>query len=218
MSSVLRSLLILVPLAFLMSGCLAVGQVFSLSGIIAALVAAGGGAIAVATLDRRESTRSGAKPPFFAGTLRGGFGNPFSVVVRGKQPLADAFTNVIANSLKAKGYDPKPVIVAHTAEEPEALQQITATGVPRSLLIEIHQWQSDTMTNVGMTYLLSAKVLDIQGNVVAQNSITGAEDGKDNLKGSVMNPAGYSKKAVPKAFQDHIERLLNHTDIVQALS
>ena len=218
MRSPLHWLLFLLPVALLMGGCMAVGQVFNLGSIVAALVAAGGGAIAIATLDRRKEVRAGAKPPFFAGTFRGGFGNPFNVVVRGKAPLADTFTNVIANSLKAKGYDAKPVIVPHTAEEPEALQQITATGVPRSLLIEIHEWQSDTMTNVAMTYLLTAKVLDIQGNVVAQSSITGAEEGKDNLKGSVMNPPGYAKKAVPKAFQDHIERLLNHNDIVQALS
>lgn len=218
MRSPLGWLLLLVPLAFLMSGCLAVGQVYNLGSIVAALVAAGGGALAIATIDRRQWIRSGAKPPFFAGQLRGGFGNPFDVVVRGKQPLADTFTNVVANSLRSKGFDTKPVVVPHTAEEPETLQQLAATGAPKALLIEIHEWMSDTMTNVAMHYLLTAKVVDAQGNVLAQNSITGAEEGKDNLKGSVMNPAGYSKKAVPKAFQDHVERLLNHNDIVQALS
>lgn len=218
MRSPLRWLLLLIPLAFLASGCMAVGQAYTLGNILAALVAAGGGAIAIATIDRRQWIRSGAKPPFFAGQLRGGFGNPFDVVVRARQPLADTFTNVIAASLKAKGYDPKPVIVPHTAEEPETLQLLGATGAPKALVIEIHEWMSDTMTNVAMHYLLTAKVVDAQGTVLAQNSITGAEEGKDNLKGSVMNPAGYSKKAVPKAFQDHIERLLNHGDIVEALS
>lgn len=218
MRSPLGWLLLLVPLALLMGGCLAVGQSFNLPAIIAALVAAGSGTIAIGSLDRREWVRSGAKPPFFAGTLRGGFGNPFDVLVRGKQPLADVFTGVIAASLKAKGFDTKPVVVPHTAEEPEALQQLAATGAPKRLLIEIHQWQSDTMMNVSMTYLLGAKVLDAQGNVLAQSSITGAEEGRDNLKGSVMNPPGYAKKAVPKAFQDHIERLLNHEAIVKALA
>jgi hypothetical protein len=218
MSSTLRWLCLLIPISLLMGGCLAVGQSFQLANIVAALIAAGGGTLAIAAIDRRQWIRSGAKQPFFAGQLRGGFANPFDVVVRGKQPLADTFTSVIAASLKAKGFDTKPVIVPHTAEEPETQQQLSATGAAKSLLIEIHQWQSDTYVNVTVDYLLSAKVLDAQGVVLAQNSITGAEEGKDNLKGSVMNPAGYAKKAVPKAFQDHVERLLNHDDIVKALA
>ena len=218
MSPALRWFCLLVPLALLMGGCLAVGQSFQLANLIAALVAAGTGTIAIAALDRREWVRSGAKQPFFAGTLRGGFANPFDVLVRGKQPLASAFTNVISESLKKNGFTTKPVVVPHTAEEAEALQQLVAAGADKSLLIDIHQWQSDTYVNVSMTYLLSARVFDAQGNVLAQASITGAEDGQDNLKGSVMNPAGYAKRAVPKAFQDHIERLLNHEDIVKALS
>jgi hypothetical protein len=218
MSSRLRWLIVLLPVALLACGCFAVGQSFQLANVVAALVAAGGGALAVATLDLRAWIRSGAKPPSYAGSIRGGFGNPFDVLVRGRQPLADVFTSVVAKSLAAKGFDTRPVLVPHTAEMPETLQQLAATGAPRSLLIEIHEWQSDTMMNVAMHYLLTAKVLDAGGNVLATSSITGAEEGKDNLKGSVMNPPGYAKKAVPKAFKDHVERLINHDAIVKALS
>lgn len=217
MRPTLKALLVLVPLALLLGGCLAVGQAFQLTQVVAALVATGGGAIAVAALDRREWIRGKAKPPFFAGTLRGGFGNPFDVVVGGKIPLADAFSQVIAASLKAKGFQPQVVTTAVEDAEEQARQKLAATGAGKALLVTIDKWQSDTYTNVGMHYLLTVAVLDAGGNQLASHRITGAEDGKDNLKGSVMNPAGYAKKAVPKAFQDQIERLLNDESIVKAL-
>ena len=143
---------------------------------------------------------------------------PDIVVVKARQPLADVFTNVVAASLGKKGFDAKPVVVPHTAEEPQVIQQLAATGAGKLLLVQIDKWHSDTMTNVAMHYLLTAKVLDAQGNVLAANTITGAEEGMDNLKGSVMNPPGYAKKAVPQAFKDHIERLLNHDAVSGALS
>ena len=217
MRSSLRALAILAPLALLLGGCLAVGQAFNLTSVVAALVAAGGGSIALAALDRREWIQNGSKPPFFAGTLRGGFCNPFDVVVRDRVPLAEAFTHVIGKSLAAKGFEPRTVPLEGDDEE-AARNALVASGAPRSLLILIDRWQSDTMMNVGMHYLLTAQVIDASGDVIAQSSIQGEDGGKDNLKGSVMNPAGYAKKAVPKAFQDHIERLLNDEAIVSALS
>jgi len=213
-----NALLVLVPLALLLGGCLAVGQAFQLTQVVAALVAAGGGAIAVAALDKREWIRGKAKQPFFAGTLRGGFGNPFDVVVAGRLPLADALSQVIAASLKAKGFQPQVVATAVDDSDDQARQKLAATGAGKALLVSIDKWQSDTYTNVAMHYLLTVTVYDAGGAALASHTITGAEDGKDNLRGSVMNPAGYAKKAVPKAFQDQIERLLNNEDIVKALS
>ena len=179
--TLIRSLFVFIPLAFLCGGCLAVGQ-------------------------------------SFAGTLRGGFGNPFDVNVKGYVPLADVFTNVISKGLQAKGFKATPVILEVNTDDETARVKLAATGADKHLLINIHKWQADTMTNVGMHYLMIAMVMDSGGNVIAQNNSTGAEDGKDNLKGSVMNPAGYAKKAVPKAFAAQLEELLNNEDIVRALS
>lgn len=216
--SVLRALFILAPVAMLCSGCLAVGQSFALASVAVTLLASGAGTVAIAALDRREWIRTGAKPPFFAGTLRGGFGNPFDVLVKQRQPLADVFSQVAAKGLKAKGFDATPVAVEFSEEDDAAKQKLLAQGAEKNILIHIHSWQADTMTNVGMYYLLTAMVMDSAGNVLAQAKITGEEDGKDNLRGSVMNPAGYAKKAVPKAFAGHIEELLNNEDIVKALA
>ncbi len=216
--TLIRSLFVFVPLALLCGGCMAVGQSFALSAVTISLLASGAGTIAVAALDKRDWIKTGAKKPSFAGTLRGGFGNPFDVNVKGYVPLADVFTDVISKGLTAKGFKTTPVILELNTDDESVRAKLAATGAEKQLLINIHKWQADTMTNVGLHYLMIAMVMDSDGNVLAQNNSTGAEDGKDNLKGSVMNPAGYAKKVVPKAFGTQLEELLNNEDIVRALS
>ena len=214
----LRLFAVLLPLAVLCGGCLAVGQSFDLASALLTLAASGSASVAVAALDKREWIRTGAKPPFFAGTLRGGFGNPFDVSVRGKLPLAQVTADVIAKGLKAKGLKANAIQIDPLADDPAAIAALQASGASKLLLVDIHKWQSDTYMKVGMHYLLVARVLDAGGNVRAEARVTGAEDGKDDLKGSAMNPAGYSKKVVPKAFRDQLERLVNAEEIVKALA
>jgi len=214
----LRFSLILLPVAVLCGGCLAVGQSFDLASAVLTLAASGAGSIAIAALDKREWIRTGAKAPDFVGTLRGGFGNPFDVVVRGHVPFAKVTADVVAKGLKAKGFGAKAVEVDPKADDAAALAALQASGAAKLLLIDVQKWQSDTYMKVGMHYLLVAKVMDAAGNVLAEASVTGAEDGKDDLKGSAMNPAGYAKKVVPKAFRDQLERLLNADAVVKALA
>jgi hypothetical protein len=213
----LRFCVVLLPVAVFCGGCLAVGQSFDLASAVLTLAASGAGSIAIAALDKREWIRSGAKMPFFAGTLRGGFGNPFDVTVRGNLALSQVTADVIAKGLKAKGFQTTTVKVDPKADDATVLAALKASGAAKLLLIDIQKWQSDTYMKVGMHYLLAAKVMDATGSVLAEASVTGAQDGKDDLKGSAMNPAGYAKKVVPKAFRDQLERLLNADAVVKAL-
>jgi hypothetical protein len=214
----LRVFAVLLPIAVLCGGCFAVGQSFELASALLTLAASGTASVAIAALDKRECTRTGGKPLDFAGTLRGGFGNPFSVLVRGHVPLAKVMADVVAKGLKVKGFGAKAVEVDPKADDATALAALKSTGAAKLLVIDIQHWQSDTYMQVGMHYLLVAKVMDATGAVLAEASVTGAEGGKDNLKGSAMNPAGYAKKVVPKAFRDQLERLLNADAIVKALA
>jgi hypothetical protein len=218
MRTTLRILAVLLPLAVLCGGCLAVGQAFTLATVALTLAASGASSIAIAVLDKREWIRSGAKKPCFAGTLRGGFGNPFDVNVRGYVPLAQVTADVVVKGLLAKGFKASAAKIDPVADDPAALAALKSSGAAKLLLIDIQKWQSDTYMKVGMHYLLVAKVMDAAGNVLAEASVTGADDGKDDLKGSAMNPAGYAKKVVPKAFRDQLERLLNADAIVKALA
>ena len=216
--SILRALLVLAPLALLCGGCLAVGQSFNLATVVVSLLASGAGSVVVAALDKRDHVLSGARQPFFAGTFRGGFGNPFDVLVKDRQPLSNVLSEVAAAGLTAKGFKATSVTTQVGEDDAALKQKLTAQGADRQVIFGINTWHSDTMTNVAMHYNLTVEVLDGAGNLLATHSITGAEDGKDNLKGSVMNPPKYAKKAVPKAFAGHIEALLNHDEIVKALS
>jgi hypothetical protein len=214
----LRLIAFLVPLLVLCGGCVAVGQAFDLASTALTLAASGSAAIALAAVDRRERILTGAKPPHFAGTLRGGYGNPFDVVIRGKTPLARVTADVVARGLQAKGFKVQSIALEAKADMTSAQAGLKAVGAEKLLLVEIQKWESDTYMNVGMTYRLTAKILDKTGNVIAEASVAGAKGDMDNLRGSFWNPAGYAKKAVPKAFCDQLERLLNSADIVKGLS
>ena len=216
MRNALRFFAVLFPIALLCCGCS--GLVFNLATVALSLAASGASAIAVAVLDKREQVRSGAKRPCFVGTARGGFGNPFNVNIKRYAPLAHVTADVVAKGLATKGFKASAVKLDHTADDAAALAAARATGAAKILFVDIHKWQTDTYMQVGMHYLLIARVTDTAGNLLAQSRVTGADDGKDNLKGSAMNPGGYAQKVVPKAFRDQLERLLNDPAIVQALS
>ncbi|MBN2352852.1 MAG: hypothetical protein JXD23_09825 [Spirochaetales bacterium] len=216
--STLRLFAVFFPLLFFFSGCIAIGQSFDLAGVILSLAASGSAAIAVAAVDRRERVRAGAKPPSFAGVMRGSYGNPFDVVVRGKVPLAQVTADVIAAGLTARGFKARSVALEATADEAAAKAGLAAAGAEKLLLIDIEKWESDTMIRIGMLYRMTAKVFDKAGNTIAEANVTGAEGGKDVLKGSFMNPYGNAKKAIPKAFREQFERLLNADAIVKALA
>jgi len=214
----LRFLAVLFPLLVLFCGCVAVGQSFNLAGVVLSLAASGSAALAVAAIDRRERVRSGAKKPYFAGIMRGSFGNPFDVLIRGRAPLARVTADVVAAGLEARGFKARSVALEDKADETAAKAGLAAAGAEKLLLIEIEKWESDTMVRIGMVYRLTARVFDHAGNAIAEASVTGAEGDRDVLKGSFMNPYGHAKKAVPKAFKEQLERLLNAEAIVKGLS
>ncbi|MCP4133062.1 MAG: hypothetical protein GY754_19000 [bacterium] len=211
-------LLVLLPLAVSSTGCLAFGQAFDLASVVITLTAAGSARLGLSILDRRESIRTGGKEPFFAGLQRGGFGNPFDVIVKDKKPLAGVMAEVTAAGLKAQGFDVNPINVEINTSEEAAVQKFKDSSAEKILLISIDKWQSDTLTNVGMHYNVTAQVLSPEGSLLAKHTVTGAENGMDNLKGSVMNPMGHAKRVVPAAFKEHIEKLINNEAISKALS
>ncbi len=216
--SSLRFFAVLFPMLVLCTGCLAVGQSFDLASVIVTLVASGSASVAIAAIDRRDSVVSGFKSPAYAGKLRGGYGNPFDVLVRGRLPLAQVTADAVAKGLQAKGFNARTIALEAKADESAAKAGLKAAGAAKLLLIDIRKWESDTYMRVAMHYLLKAQVLDQAGNLLAEASVTGGQGGMDNLKGSFWNPGGYAKKAVPKAFRDQLERLLNAEAIVKGLS
>lgn len=202
----------LIILIVFLAGC-AFGNKHAYHNVDANIVAAGTTKVAVATHDQRNYVKNGDKQPDFVGLQRGGFGNPFDITTMSGNALAQDFTEAVCRSLASKGFHTTPVIVNYSETSYTVKADLKKTGANRLILIMLNEWKSDTYTNTALIYNVNLEVFDENGNTIAQNSITG----RDDLGGSFMNPPAHAKKAVPVAFKEKIESLLNYKDISEAL-
>ncbi|HEY8667396.1 MAG TPA: hypothetical protein VIL86_12065 [Tepidisphaeraceae bacterium] len=164
-------------------------------------------------IDDRPYVIAGTKDPTFVGLQRGGYGNPFDIHTADKRPLAEEFSHAIAAALAERNFKTTPVTFATGEAEESAIQKLRASGAGRLILVRIDEWKSDTYQNTALHYEVSARVYDAQGKALGQKAI----QGRDDLKGSFMNPPGHAKKAVPQAFKEKIEELMNDPAVSGAL-
>ena len=196
-----------------LGGC-AIGNKYRFGAVVADARVSGNLSIAVATTDQREYVKSGAKRPQFVGIQRGGYGNPFDVATESGKPLADDVSDAICASLRKRGFNAAPIYVAATQPESKAREALTASGRDRLILVVLNELKTDTYTNVAFMYDVAVVVFDRGGGSLANVQI---EDRKD-LAGSVMNPPAHARRAVPIAFKNLLEELLNDDGVAAALS
>ncbi len=153
-----------------------------------AAVAAKGTAVAVAVRDERPYVRSGDKPPYFIGKYRGGFGNPWDVTTKGKQPLASLLERDLGKELQALGYS----VVARS-------------GAQRVLDVAIVDWNFDGMVDGKFWYELDAKVFGPDDSQLAGNKV---KDGQ-HIEGSIWTGAksGFEAK-MPELYAGAIRKLV----------
>lgn len=201
-------------LAVIAGGC-AVGNKHNYHETIADINVQGSMSIAVTTSDQRQYVLSGEKRPHFVGLSRGGFGNPFGIGTESGKPLAEDMTQSIANSLAKKGFKVTPVMVdPPTANRQLFIDKLKATNADHYFILTLIEWKSDTYSSTSLLYDLKAEVLDREGKTLAVNTI----QGKDDLGGAWgWNPPAYAKEAVPKAFKEKIEKLLNSPEMEASL-
>ncbi len=173
----------------------------------------GAAKVGIATLDQRIYIISNDKMPDFVGLQRAGFGNPFDVSTESGQALAEDITTALARSLAKKGFNASPVAVSSSEQVDTVISMLANLGVDRSILLVLREWKTDTYKNTGLYYDVTLMVLDGSGNTLAKRSI----GGKDNLGGSVWSPPGHAKEAVPLAFKEKMEELLNNNQVLRAL-
>ncbi len=202
----------LLAIAMLLSGC-AVGNRHHYQDVLADIQYSGNIAVTVGTQDARPYVISGNKPPSFVGLSRGGFGNTFDINTESGRPLADDVGQDIIRSLAQKGF--KTVIVELRPQDDDtgAFAKLSATKSPRLLFMKITEWKSDTYQNTALIYNVDLRVMDESGKILAEKFL----EGRDNLKGSVMNPPAHAKKAVPIALKQKLEELLNDPGVQKAL-
>jgi len=195
-----------------MSAC-AVGNKYDYASCSISKSCNGGGPIAVSVHDQRPFIRSGNKSPDFVGLQRGGYGNPFDVRTASHQPLADDMLEVMNNWLSKSGFDVKSVSVTHTDSVDKVKTELLALKTPRSLLLTIAQWKTDTYTNVKLIYEIDIALYSSSCSILAQGHVRG----EDNLGGNVINPPSYAQKAAPSAFSSKLDQLLSDPSVVKAL-
>lgn len=196
-----------------MTGC-AVGNQHRYHEASASIGVAQGITVAVAAQDERPYVLSGGKAPNFVGVQRGGFGNPFNVTTQSKKPVAEDIANSVARSLADSGAKSQSVFLAPRLSREQAIAELRETGADKLLLLTFSELKSDTYNNTAFHYRMRAYVCDAQGQVVAENTVSG----RDHIGGSAFNPPAHAKTAVPEALERMLERLLNSREISSALN
>lgn len=204
-------ILLLLSLSWL-GGC-AVGQQIRYHDTELDLNASNTTSVAVATQDNRPYVKDGEKDRSYVGNFRGGFGNPFDVTTASGKPLADDMTSVICTSLQKKGFACTPLFVEPNESQAQAIEKLRATGAHSSILLTVNEWMSSTFQNTGLSYNLVLTAMDQQGAKVAEKKLQGEEE----LGGSFWDPPGHAKDAVPRAFKNKLEVLLNDPEMIKAL-
>lgn len=209
---VILKILFLIVIGTMISGC-AVGNKHRYHDTIARLDASAALVIAVGTHDTRPYIVSGDKKSDFVGLSRGGYGNTFDVTTVSGEALATDMSLTIKNSFLKKGYRAQIIELNPQDNQDEAVRKLGIKGVTRIVYLKLNNWKSDTYTNTALIYDVELSVFDGSGKLLARKVI----EGRDNLKGSFMNPPAYAKKVVPITFRQKLEILLNSEDIVNAL-
>jgi len=206
------SLIFLCIVTLYVSGC-AVGNKHNYHDVLVQLKASNTFIVAIGTHDIRPYILDGDKNPDFVGLSRGGYGNPFDVTTQTGNTLAQDMSEAINNSFLKKGYDTKIVHLKPHDDFSTVVNKLKESKAYRLVYLKLTDWKSDTYTNTALIYDAHLMVLDNNGQMIAQKMI----QGHDDLKGSVMNPPAHAKKAVPVAFSQKLEELLNDPEVQRAL-
>jgi hypothetical protein len=90
---------------------------------------------------------------------------------------------------------------------------VLAKQAERSIFLNITQWESDTYSNIGLTYDLALTVFDEDGSAVARSTARA----NTTIPGSLVNPPAAARKKIAEAFKGVIGRLLNDSQVKKAL-
>ncbi len=205
-------LLLLVASIVALTAC-AIGNKYRYHDVVADIDVQSKSSFAVTVYDQRAYVLNGRKSPNFVGLQRGGWGNPFNVGTASGKPLSIDMATAIKNSLQKKGHTATAVFVSFRRNQNEVLQELMSTKANRLLLLTLLEWKSDTYNRVALIFDVNLEVYNAQGDLLAQKSLYG----RDNLGSSAFNSPRHAKRAVPVAFKNKIEELLNSDEIKRAL-
>lgn len=169
--------------------------------------------LAVSVLDQRPYVLDRSKPLNYAGTIRGGYGNPFNLYTDSGDPLAQEFLRTVAQALQAKGFSVKPLPRDLGDTRKIALDGLRASGSDRLLLVTIREWQNDYYPasygkeNSYVLFNVELEVLNAKGQVAAKKTV----QGENHL------PSGWPNATVPPFYRQKIGELLNDPKVAASI-
>lgn len=199
-------------LAVLLGGCV-VGTSIDYESEIPHLNIQSERQVVVGVQDVRPYVLSGAKTKDFVGLQRAGLGNPWDVTTKSGNPLALDMASTIVKAMKNEGINAQPIVIASDSSDDDTIQTLLKAGAGKYLLVSLKEWKVDTYVNAAMIYNAKARVFNKDGELLAENSISG----NDDLGGNFVDPVSHVATAVPIAYKKNIETLLRHKDIARAL-
>lgn len=206
-----RNIVVLVLVASFLAGC-AFGRKQDYRRAQLTLPYSGKERLAVGVQDRRPYVLDQKTEEDYVGMQRGGYGNPFDVTTASKKPLADEMANLIADALRKSGAKAVSVRLAPSLNQTQVISALKAANSDKSLVLTLHDWESDTYAGTELRYDVEMRVLNRDGTVLASKKASGT----DQLGAGFWDPQGVAQEGTPLVFKKQIEQLYNG-DIAKAL-
>jgi len=169
------------------------------------------GSLAIAVLDSRPDVVSGSRKETFIGLSRSLYGIPYPAYTQSKKPFATELANLAARSLRLGGAAPPHVVtVSPYYGRQRAIDALKSTSADRLVLIELHDWWSDTLIHTDLNYDLSLAVLNSQGQELGSTSLIGHD--------SVGRKERPERRDVPAATNDILSSLFGAKPVVEAFA
>lgn len=153
----------------------------------AAAAATSGCSVLAEVTDDRPFVKNGDKPPYYLGTYRAGFANPWDVKTENEEPLASVVARDLATDLAALGHS-----------------VTTRLPADRRVAVSIKNWKFDGYQNGRLWYNLQVTVSDSSG----KNLVTSAVKDTIHIKDSFwMGARGSFERDMPPLYARIIRRI-----------
>lgn len=143
--------------------------------------------------DQRAEVIEGGEPAAWVGVQRNGFGEPFPILTDDGRPFAASVRDTLARDLESIGFR---VVEGDGAGEGDIAAALERAGADRGLAVVMRAFDSDTYTNITVTWDFEATVFGVDGDSLFTHRLQGAEE----LEGSFVNPVKGAQQAVPPHF------------------
>lgn len=163
--------------------------------------------VSVGVQDQRPYVIDGGKSPTYAGTVRGGFGNPWDVNTESNKPLSDDIASAIVSGFMRIGTQATSVPILYSDDHQSAIGKLKKLGAKRIVIITLREWRGDSFRNPGFFIDAVLRVYDEEGKELANSSVSHKNTGSGD--GSVTSTYD--------AARSYLSRLLNDPKVKTVL-